>query len=165
MKRTEDGSWAHVACAIWINEVMIGNPLFMEPIERISDIPKSRWSMTCYICKTKKGACVQCYHKQCFRPFHVTCAQKSGLTLRITQKGNETHKRAFCHVHTPVSYHTLMQPGVKQDSQAKSQISSRKPQNLRRMTTLTRGHLIYNLQRMTPKRFAMIPKIQSSLLV
>jgi len=34
--------WAHVSCALWIPEIVIGDTEKMEPISNISDIPVCR---------------------------------------------------------------------------------------------------------------------------
>jgi hypothetical protein len=44
-KQTSSGNWAHLLCAIWIPEVTVQNQIFMEPIEHIENIPKSRWKL------------------------------------------------------------------------------------------------------------------------
>ncbi|ODV98477.1 hypothetical protein PACTADRAFT_48230 [Pachysolen tannophilus NRRL Y-2460] len=54
-KQTDNGSWGHVICALWINELYFANPIYMEPIEGLELVPKSRWKLICYICKQKIG--------------------------------------------------------------------------------------------------------------
>jgi NuA3 HAT complex component NTO1 len=46
-KQTSSGKWAHLLCAIWIPEVTVQNQVFMEPIEHIENIQKSRWKLVC----------------------------------------------------------------------------------------------------------------------
>lgn len=63
-------------------------------------------SQSCYICKQKMGACIQCGHKSCFEAFHVTCARKARLCLRMksSQSSNPldgTVLKAYCDRHTP----------------------------------------------------------------
>lgn len=41
-KQTSTNHWAHLTCALWIPEVSFGNTVYMEPIEGISRVPKSR---------------------------------------------------------------------------------------------------------------------------
>lgn len=52
------------------------------------------------------GACIQCGHKSCFEAFHVTCARKARLCLRMksSQSSNpldSTVLKAYCDRHTP----------------------------------------------------------------
>ncbi|KAF7665702.1 hypothetical protein LDENG_00135210 [Lucifuga dentata] len=110
-KQTSDGRWAHVVCAIWIPEVCFANTVFLEPVEGVKNIPPARWKLTCYLCKQKgRGASIQCHKANCYRAFHVTCAQKAGLFMKIdpvreTSVNGTTFsvkKTAFCEHHSPV---------------------------------------------------------------
>lgn len=110
-KQTSDGRWAHVVCAIWIPEVCFANTVFLEPVEGVKNIPSARWKLTCYLCKQKgRGASIQCHKANCYRAFHVTCAQKAGLFMKIdpireTGTNGTTFsvkKTAFCENHSPV---------------------------------------------------------------
>jgi hypothetical protein len=44
-KQTNRNSWAHLLCALWIPEVGVASPVYMEPIDSIEKIPKSRWKL------------------------------------------------------------------------------------------------------------------------
>ncbi|CAK6955056.1 bromodomain and PHD finger-containing protein 3 isoform X1 [Scomber scombrus] len=109
-KQTSDGRWAHVVCAIWIPEVCFANTVFLEPVEGVSNIPPARWKLTCYLCKQKgRGASIQCHKANCYTAFHVTCAQRAGLFMKIdpvreTNVNGTTFsvkKTAFCEAHSP----------------------------------------------------------------
>uniref|UniRef100_A0A8C1IUR1 Bromodomain and PHD finger containing, 3a n=1 Tax=Cyprinus carpio TaxID=7962 RepID=A0A8C1IUR1_CYPCA len=109
-KQTSDGSWAHVICAIWIPEVCFANTVFLEPVEGVKNIPPARWKLTCYLCKQKgRGASIQCHKANCYRAFHVTCAQRAGLYMKIdpvreTGANGTTFtvkKTAYCENHLP----------------------------------------------------------------
>ncbi|KAG0229296.1 nuA3 HAT complex component nto1 [Mortierella sp. GBA43] len=109
-KQTTNSRWAHLLCASWIPEVGVANTVYMEPIDNIDKIPASRWKLTCYICKLRMGACIQCETKNCFRAFHVTCARRAHLYMKsrlskVSSSGGEVLiYRAHCHKHTPRDY-------------------------------------------------------------
>jgi NuA3 HAT complex component NTO1 len=106
-KQTNTSKWSHLLCAIWIPEVGIGNQSLMEPVTDVEKVPKSRWKLQCYICKQRMGASIQCSNKNCFVAFHVTCARRSQLYLKMKAgHGNsaimDSHMlKAFCHKHVP----------------------------------------------------------------
>uniref|UniRef100_A0A8D0HSK9 MLLT6, PHD finger containing n=1 Tax=Sphenodon punctatus TaxID=8508 RepID=A0A8D0HSK9_SPHPU len=50
LKRTDNGGWAHVVCALYIPEVQFANVLTMEPIV-LQYVPHDRFNKTCYICE------------------------------------------------------------------------------------------------------------------
>ncbi|XP_067861011.1 bromodomain-containing protein 1-like isoform X3 [Heptranchias perlo] len=110
-KKTDDGQWGHVVCALWVPEVGFANAVFIEPIDGVKNIPAARWKLTCYLCKQKGlGACIQCHKANCYTAFHVTCAQQAGLYMKMepvketASNGTTTFnvkKTAFCAVHTP----------------------------------------------------------------
>lgn len=60
-KQTSEGAWAHVICALWLNEVHFANSVFLEPIEGAEFSLKRRFKLRCLVCKQSKvGACLQC---------------------------------------------------------------------------------------------------------
>uniref|UniRef100_A0A3Q3GAM5 MLLT10 histone lysine methyltransferase DOT1L cofactor n=1 Tax=Kryptolebias marmoratus TaxID=37003 RepID=A0A3Q3GAM5_KRYMA len=66
LKRTDNGGWAHVVCALYIPEVEFANVSTMEPIV-LQSVPHERYNKTCYICeeqgresKAATGACMTC---------------------------------------------------------------------------------------------------------
>ncbi|OQR70181.1 protein Jade-1-like [Tropilaelaps mercedesae] len=74
--------WAHVTCALWIPEITIGTPELMEPLQNLHRIPSWRRRLTCSVCgREGRGACIQCSFDGCATAYHVTCAQKAGLSL------------------------------------------------------------------------------------
>lgn len=100
MKCTKSGSfWVHVVCALWMPEARFDDVDLREPVSRLEDIPPDRWqfkyvqlplisartneTFRCVICDTRKGACIQCSVDKCVVPFHVACAQRAGLTMKI----------------------------------------------------------------------------------
>ncbi|KAF2192764.1 hypothetical protein K469DRAFT_746108 [Zopfia rhizophila CBS 207.26] len=108
-KQTTTMKWAHLLCAMWIPEVSLGNTTFQEPVQDVEKVPKTRWRLTCYICKQKMGACIQCGHKSCFEAFHVTCARRARLCLRMKSSHSQSPfdasvLKAFCDKHSPYDW-------------------------------------------------------------
>ena len=108
-KQLDNSLWSHVICGLWINELYFANPIYMEPIEGMEGIPKSRWKLSCYICKQRVGACIQCCNRNCFQAYHVTCAKRAGLYMNMTQgiKGAISNKltlKSFCEKHSPAEF-------------------------------------------------------------
>lgn len=111
LKKTDDDRWGHVACALWVPEVGFSDTVFIEPIDGVRNIPPARWKLTCYLCKEKGvGACIQCDKMNCYTAFHVSCAQKAGLYMKmepvkeVTASGATTFsvkKTSYCCSHTP----------------------------------------------------------------
>ena len=124
-KQTVDSKWAHVICAIWIPEVQFANPVFLEPIDGINDIPPARWKLTCYICHKRMGACIQCTKANCYVAFHVTCAQLAGLHMKVELiKGGEIRKTAYCDTHTPPSVKRKKERLAREKAMAAASASS-----------------------------------------
>ncbi|ROT40387.1 hypothetical protein SODALDRAFT_376179 [Sodiomyces alkalinus F11] len=110
-KQTNSSKWAHLLCAMWIPEASLGNHTFMEPVMDVDKVPKTRWKLTCYICNQKMGACIQCGNKSCYQAFHVTCARRSRLFLKMKNSqgalavlDNSMILKAYCDKHCPPDY-------------------------------------------------------------
>ncbi|KND03610.1 uncharacterized protein SPPG_01085 [Spizellomyces punctatus DAOM BR117] len=105
-KQTSRQGWAHLLCAMWVPECSVGNYTLMEPVVDIEKIPRSRWKLQCYLCHTRGGAPIQCSNKNCYLPFHPTCARKAKLYMKMrAQYGSDQNAlRAFCDRHTPPEY-------------------------------------------------------------
>ncbi|WEW58832.1 hypothetical protein PRK78_004300 [Emydomyces testavorans] len=106
-KQTNTSKWSHLLCSVWIPEVSIGNPSLMEPVLDVEKVPRSRWKLTCYICRQKMGACIQCSNKNCFAAFHVTCGRRARLYLKMKLTPgvpaimDSNSLKAFCDRHVP----------------------------------------------------------------
>ncbi|PLW23785.1 hypothetical protein PCASD_08751 [Puccinia coronata f. sp. avenae] len=87
-KQTSENKWAHLVCAIHIPETGVGNAMYMEPIDGVRGIPKQRWKLKCYICKKIAGACIQCANRSCCVAYHATCAQETGLYVKMKPPGS-----------------------------------------------------------------------------
>ncbi|KAL6726874.1 hypothetical protein Aduo_008803 [Ancylostoma duodenale] len=93
--------WAHVVCALWIHECRFGDFEKREPITCIDEIQEERWTAKCSICDTRQGACITCSVSSCKTSFHVTCALRSGLEMRIEQDADDdkVHMISLCPRH------------------------------------------------------------------
>ncbi len=49
MKRTTDGRWAHLTCALWMPELSMVDNKRMEPVDGINAIHKEHWNLTCSV--------------------------------------------------------------------------------------------------------------------
>lgn len=106
LKRTNNGQWAHVVCALYIPEVRFGDVATMEPIV-LSCVPPDRWKQSCYMCesvgkeeKSRLGACMPCNKTSCKNFFHVTCAQAKGLLCEEQGQKDETVRYSgYCNHH------------------------------------------------------------------
>ncbi|KAH0613042.1 uncharacterized protein H6S33_009422 [Morchella sextelata] len=109
-KQTTTTRWSHLLCAIWIPEVRLANPAYMEPVDGMELVPKSRWRLTCYICKQKMGACIQCSNKSCFIAFHVTCGRRARLHMKMKNTSGPGAQleasglKAYCDKHVPADW-------------------------------------------------------------
>ncbi|RKF72772.1 Subunit of the NuA3 histone acetyltransferase complex [Golovinomyces cichoracearum] len=110
-KQTNASKWAHLLCAMWIPEVSLGNHTFMEPIMEVEKVPKTRWKLSCYLCNQRMGACIQCGNKSCYQAFHVTCARRARLFLKmkncqgtLSVLDGSTNMKAFCDKHCPTEW-------------------------------------------------------------
>lgn len=77
----------------------------------VEKVPKNRWRLNCYICDQKMGACIQCSNKNCYQAFHVTCARRGRLFLKMKNSqgalailDGTSNLKAFCDLHCPADY-------------------------------------------------------------
>lgn len=119
IKRTEEGGWAHIICAMYLPEVRqlhasqhnlqlyffalrliahcfvqtyLSKEPNLEPICGIGDILPSRFKCPCVVCaRATGGACAPCSWPRCTSGIHPLCGHTFGLTLVC----------AFCPCHWP----------------------------------------------------------------
>eukprot|EP00005_Dracoamoeba_jomungandri_P002343 CAMPEP_0174261300 /NCGR_PEP_ID=MMETSP0439-20130205/11350_1 /TAXON_ID=0 /ORGANISM="Stereomyxa ramosa, Strain Chinc5" /LENGTH=786 /DNA_ID=CAMNT_0015345755 /DNA_START=53 /DNA_END=2413 /DNA_ORIENTATION=+ len=105
LKRTVEGKWAHVVCAMWMPETYFKDWKLMEPIAGIPNITPDRYHLNCVVCKRPKtGACIQCKDRNCYDSFHPICALNAGFLMEMHEgkgKGkNNVILRTYCKKHT-----------------------------------------------------------------
>ena len=82
MKRTADGRWCHLLCAMWMPGVGFANPAARDIIEGTDQIEAARKRLNCTVCRQPYGACIQCAGgKSCCRAFHPLCARDAGFAM------------------------------------------------------------------------------------
>ncbi|XP_024377604.1 uncharacterized protein [Physcomitrium patens] len=105
LKKTTDGRWAHLMCAMWIPETCLVDVKRMEPVDGINAISKERWRLTCSICNVPYGACIRCSVNSCKTAFHPLCARSAGLYMEVLEEklqvNGETDLRllSYCRKH------------------------------------------------------------------
>lgn len=98
MKRTSDWRWAHIVCAVWMPNVSFHDPESRDVVD-IVGIDDRRFGLTCSLCATQAGACIQCKERKCLRAFHVTCAHTHGLQRVEKEHAEWVELGAFCPKH------------------------------------------------------------------
>uniref|UniRef100_A0A834RCY3 Protein Jade-1 n=1 Tax=Sarcoptes scabiei TaxID=52283 RepID=A0A834RCY3_SARSC len=98
---TKTNKWAHVSCVYWIPEAKFINIDLLEPVD-IKSIPNWRWNLVCSLCKVKKGAPIICDAKNCRSSYHVTCAFKHKLKMKIvlTEDKSIVKLKSYCVKHS-----------------------------------------------------------------
>lgn len=85
LKPTSDGRWAHLICALLLQDVYFENTAWREPIV-VTRIERGRLQLKCVYCHRLmrrcgrfSGVCIQCSVGKCTMAFHVTCAHAAGV--------------------------------------------------------------------------------------
>lgn len=107
MKPTTNSKWCHVSCAFWVPEVKFLETQFLEPIET-KDIPNWRWGLMCSLCNVKKGTPILCDTRNCRAAYHVTCAFKHKLKMKLVISDASTNVllKSYCPKHSLDHLHT-----------------------------------------------------------
>lgn len=96
--------FAHLICALYVNEAYIGNPDLMQPICNIPRINKQRYTLRCTICHAKGiGACIQCCSGKCTTSYHASCARHAGYQLGLIEdEHGKIAYNSYCERHRKV---------------------------------------------------------------
>lgn len=101
MKKTTDGKWVHVICALFTDGVKFLDTTRMEPVDISGILDKIR-SEKCVICTTTKGICCKCSKPECQNWIHITCSQKNNCLQEVANKINDKLAfLAYCAEHKP----------------------------------------------------------------
>lgn len=101
-KRTKDGEWVHLACAMWLSEkenVLVPTNLKSTFVVDTSGVAREKRDLLCCICGRSHGGCVTCSHSGCQSTYHITCAMRMGLFAEI-KKSKTTTFKSFCKKHS-----------------------------------------------------------------
>ncbi|GAA5923198.1 hypothetical protein JCM1841_005926 [Sporobolomyces salmonicolor] len=92
LKPTELNNYVHLLCAVWHQELRLGEPSMLATVESLSLIPQKRVEEKCVICKVDKvGATIKC--EDCSKHFHVACAWTSGYKFAFEIQAIKTKKK------------------------------------------------------------------------
>lgn len=101
MKKTSNGEWVHVICALFTEGAFFEDENDMEPVN-LSGISESKQKQTCAYCLKAVGFCSLCSKSKCTERIHVTCAQKNKCTIEVVkEEDNSIDFRAYCSKHKP----------------------------------------------------------------
>ena len=102
LKRTTDGRWAHIMCALWVPGVQFLDAEGRDIIHPYG-IKHERLGLLCSICKKQHGACIQCKAPRCLTAFHATCARMKGFHMVERERDDYVALEAYCEKHRPAS--------------------------------------------------------------
>ena len=97
-------TFAHVSCAVFINEMFLVDPDRMTPVSGLHNVSPQRFKLKCTICKKLGGACVQCSEKKCCSAMHMQCALENGNRIEVqtdTNTGGGIYT-VYCEKHAPL---------------------------------------------------------------
>jgi hypothetical protein len=118
LKRTDDGQWAHVVCALWIPKARVGDVTIMEPIQGIDEATRGarRLGITCSVCRRDHGGYVQCSgdNGTCRHHFHPLCGWYAGCYMNVSSSTSNGDCRfyLYCPMHTPDRALVAIDPNV-----------------------------------------------------
>ena len=100
-KRTLEGEWAHVVCAMWHSEVLLHDTDEAAAITGVERLRPSKWKLPCGLCGSSEGAVVQCSYGHCQEAFHPICGRANGLYMPIRSgHGGRAIVKAYCKTHS-----------------------------------------------------------------
>jgi len=63
-------------------------------VGELSKIDPNRFKMKCSVCHQVSGACIQCYMKGCYTPFHASCSRYKGNYMAERVTWDHSHPEA-----------------------------------------------------------------------
>ena len=93
LKCTSSGTWIHLVCSVFDENIKYGNGQAMQPALNTTAVLIKNNRFICGICRISGGGLVKC--DQCSHRYHVTCAQSSAnfklLFKKIDNASNVSH--------------------------------------------------------------------------
>ena len=95
-----DNTWIHLSCALWNNNVIIGNQSTMSNISFEEDEIRKEMKGYCSICKhMNNGPVVKCKEKDCTFRCHPECARMNNCYMEIEEEDHKFTYSIFCYNH------------------------------------------------------------------
>lgn len=86
LKCTTAGTWTHVGCALFNQDLKFGSSRSLQPIINSRAVILRNAGQKCALCSSEGGGLVNC--DQCSKKFHVTCAQNNPSFDLLFKKTN-----------------------------------------------------------------------------
>nr|CCA16363.1 ChromodomainhelicaseDNAbinding protein 8 putative [Albugo laibachii Nc14] len=96
-KKTVEGGWAHVVCALWAPGSQFEDAGRMRGIMNTTQAVEQMVGTECVICKRPDG-CIQCMRPSCTTQFHPICGQENKTDFDMFMNENGI-LRAYCSKH------------------------------------------------------------------
>ncbi|RLN81473.1 hypothetical protein BBO99_00003671 [Phytophthora kernoviae] len=96
-KKTSEGKWVHVVCALWAPGVQFSDVERMSGVKHVAAAIEEMKDTVCAVCDKKDG-CIKCFRGACETYFHPMCGRESkGAYDMFMKEGGQL--RAFCPKH------------------------------------------------------------------
>ena len=109
-KKTTDGEWLHVICAMCQPEVQISDENVAQAASSIKNMAPNNDQFKCFICSQSVGKVVKCNYAECSTYFHPLCARAAGFYMP-TDPGLNINSQiyAYCDKHGHLAQQQLVQ--------------------------------------------------------
>ncbi|CEG37115.1 snf2 family nterminal domain containing protein [Plasmopara halstedii] len=96
-KKTIEGKWVHVVCALWAPGVQFSNVERMSGVKHVAAAAEELKGSSCAICDKESG-CIKCMRGGCSTYFHPLCGRETrGAYDMFMKEGGQL--QAFCQKH------------------------------------------------------------------
>ncbi|ETI47297.1 hypothetical protein L914_08170 [Phytophthora nicotianae] len=96
-KKTVEGKWVHVVCALWAPGVQFSDVERMSGVKHVATAVEELKGSTCALCE-KEGGCINCMRGGCETYFHPLCGRETkGAYDMFMKEGGQL--QAFCQKH------------------------------------------------------------------